>query len=86
VLEPKSGVTDRFSMGFDLAEMWGLETNPEAEALLRRELRARSPKLLRRLGFDTESGAVWIDAAAADDLSTVQTAIEAIAAARSRGA
>jgi hypothetical protein len=86
VLEPERGVTDRFSVGFDLAEMWSLETNPEAEALLRRELRARFPELLPRLGFDTESGAVWIDAAASDDLATVRTVVEAIAAARSRGA
>jgi hypothetical protein len=82
VFEPEPGVTDRFSVAFDLAETWDLETNSEAEGLLRRELRRRAPALLDRLGFDSESRSVWLEAEHREDLEAIRAMLDLIAAER----
>lgn len=84
VFEPEPGTQQPFSVGFDLAGTWDLETNAEAEALLRRELRRRAPDLLERSTFDTESDAVWLLSHRREDLDQVRLMIDAITAERDR--
>ena len=82
VFEPEPGVTDQFSVGLDLAGTWDFETNSEAEALLRRELRRRAPALLEALAFDSESSAVWLVADRREDLDTARAFVDEVSARR----
>ena len=78
VFEPEPGVTDRFSVAFDLAETGTSR-------------RTRSPSRCcagncngARLGFHSESRSVWLDAPRLEDLGAVRTMIDLITAERRR--
>jgi hypothetical protein len=61
----------------DLTNLFGVQTNAEAEARLRRALMATGDAtLLSRVNFDTEADAVSVDAPSKDDLLAVVRAIE----------
>jgi hypothetical protein len=61
-----------YSLGLDLAGMWDLETNIEAEERLVAELRARLPEVAGRVRYDTESSAVWVLSERRQDLEAVE--------------
>jgi len=60
-----------YSLGFDLAGMWDLETTIEAEAELRALLAASAPDLASAIAYDSDSSAVWILALDAATLQAV---------------
>lgn len=74
----------RFSVGIDAAELWDVESNHVAEEILLDALSRRDPALLGRIEFDTENGAVWVDADRREDLEAVQRLVGEIAKARKR--
>ncbi len=75
---PSPGVR-QWSIFEDLTEVIGGNTNYAAEARLRRALSASNAELLRRLSFDTESGAVGIYADAEADIRAVAGIITRLA-------
>jgi hypothetical protein len=56
--DPSSG---RYSLGLNLAGAFDVETNLEAEGLLRELLDSHGADLGARVEFDTEAGAVWMN-------------------------
>jgi hypothetical protein len=82
IRRPGEGL-EQWSIFESLAERLDLQTNPAAEARLKRELKKRDPELLKRLEWDTEGGNVGVYADSEDDIRVVaQAANELIAAAK----
>jgi hypothetical protein len=71
---PIEGI-DRWWIYQDVHDLLGTPTNDAAERLLRRRLKETDPSLLKRLEFDSESGAIGIYAVAEDDIRAVAQAL-----------
>ena len=67
---PIEGI-DHWSIYQDVHDLLGTPTNDAAERALRRHLKETDPSLLKRLDFDSESGAIGIYAATEDDIRAV---------------
>jgi hypothetical protein len=65
-----------FSVGFDLVEAWGAETNPEGESELRDMVEKRDLALAGRLRYDTEGSGVWVLADRRGDLDAVRMLVD----------
>ncbi len=79
--KPASGVTS-WSILQDLHDLVRTETNRDAERVIRTELKRRSPALLGRVVFDSESGGVGVYATNEADIRAVAEAIVALASRR----
>ena len=83
-MDPPIEGIERWSIFQNLADLLGSTTNHDAEKRVRAELRRRDPGLLKRLEFDSESGAVGIYAASEADIRAVADAIRDLAEYRPR--
>jgi len=71
---PSEGI-GRWSIYQDVHDLLGTPTNDVAERLLRRRLKESDPDLLKRLEFDSESGAIGVYAATESDIRAVAEAL-----------
>jgi hypothetical protein len=60
-----------YALGLDLTEIYGVDTNYEAERLLMDSVATYDQSVAAPLQWDTESAAVWIHAEARQDLEAV---------------
>jgi hypothetical protein len=79
--EPENDLPDWWILQ-DLTDLLDTETNHDAEARLRSAIEDRSPELLRRLSWDSEAGALGVQARSGADILAVAAVINDLASSR----
>jgi hypothetical protein len=74
----RSAPDETWCLRADLTERLGVDTNYDAEEVVREAVMGRDRELARRLSFDTEAGAVEISAADQADLHAVAAIIDSL--------
>ena len=79
--DPPAPGIDHWTIYQDVTPILGTPTNDDAERRVRAHLRRHDPALLKRLEFDSESGAIGIYASSEADIRAAADAIVALSAA-----
>ncbi len=77
IWRPREGLEEWFIL-ISLADELGVATNYQAEQVIKRNLKAENPELLKRLHWDTEAGNVSISAKEEKDIRAVAEVINSL--------